>query len=75
MKWSEQRLRARIREAFSIVNQGRLPASAKIEDQVLDLINEYTAAPKNRRDAVYLNGEKRILRTVRKLAASKRAKA
>ncbi len=68
MRLSEEKLRARIRNAFSAASKGRSIKSAGIiEEQLLDLMHEYAAAPKGQRDAVYLRGEKRILQTARKL--------
>jgi hypothetical protein len=63
---SEQRLRARIRRAFSVVESGRQTLTVpSVEEQVLALIREYCSAPEAMKERVYQRGEKRILRTFR----------
>jgi hypothetical protein len=63
---SEQRLRTRIRKAFSKATNGKSHGTLKdVEDKVIALIQEYSSAPKGKREEVYEKGEKRILRAAR----------
>jgi hypothetical protein len=63
---SEQRLRARIRTAFLTNDRARKVTYSKaVEDQILNLMKKYARASKDRRELVYREAEKRILRTLR----------
>jgi len=63
---SEEKVRARIRRAFSKNIAGRtVTFSKRIEDEILALMKEYAVAGKDQREMVYSQGEKRILRALR----------
>jgi hypothetical protein len=71
MNESEEKLRARIRRAFSSTNGRRsVNFTKRVEDQILTLMKEYAIAENDQREIVYRKGEERILRTLR----SRRAK-
>jgi hypothetical protein len=57
---AEQRVRARIRRAFS---QKRYTGGTMdvIEDHVVQLIKEYCSAPEGRKEEVYERGERKLL--------------
>jgi hypothetical protein len=66
-KLAEQRVRARIRRAFSRYRHSAGTMEI-IEDEVVQLIKDYCSAPEGKKEEVYERGEKRLIRAVRSAA-------
>jgi hypothetical protein len=65
---AENRLRRRVRRVLSVAGLDQvLPHEAmlKVEDQIMDLFQEYSEAPERSKKEVYKKGERRILQTLR----------
>ena len=61
----EKKLRGRIRKAFA-PSSGGTRRPTVVENLVVDLVNKYATAPKDFRESIYREGERRILHAARK---------